>query len=136
MFAKLPVEIIFNIFSFEGSLRYRNGKWMDPLDLPKEIKEKISNCIKRKYNSIDTYRQEVGWSVEIQPLKRLSLYIRKGSYSNVSAISEAEGSIVLPNPDYIGDYRIIHYKNSICHSGLTTFPYILIDDITTFNVIW
>ena len=121
MLSKLPVEIINIILSFEGSLRYRNGKWMNPLDLPKEIKEIISNCIKRKYNSIDTYREIVGWSVEIHTYKRLSLYIRKESYSN---------------PDYIGDYRIINYKNSICHSGEMTFPNILIDDITTFNVIW
>ena len=114
-------DILHLILSFEGSLRYRNGKWMNPLDLPKEIKEIISNCIKRKYNSIDTYREIVGWSVEIHTYKRLSLYIRKESYSN---------------PDYIGDYRIINYKNSICHSGEMTFPNILIDDITTFNVIW
>jgi hypothetical protein len=115
----INTDISHLILSFEGSLKYRNGKWMNPLDLPKEIQEKISNCIKRKYNSIDIYREIVGWSVEIHTYKRLSLFIRKESDS-----------------DYIGDYRIINYKNSICHSGEMTFATMLIDDITTFNVIW
>lgn len=128
MFSNLPIEIINNILSFEGTLRYRNGKWMNPLNLPKKIKEKILNCIKRKYNSIDKDHKIVCWSVEIHTYKRLSLFIRKDSFlSNLDYIG-------LDN--YVGDYRIINYKKSICHSGEMTFTTMLIDDITTFNVIW
>lgn len=130
MYSKLPVELSNLILYFEGSLKYRNGKWMDPLNVSKEIKEKISKCIKRKYNSIDTYRGIVVWSVDINTCKRMSLYIRKESIYDI----HNEGNIVFS--EYVGNYRIITYKPTICKSGDMTYTNMLIDNIDTFSVIW
>ena len=129
MLSKLPVELINIILYFEGSLRYRNGKWMNPLDVSKEIKEKITKCIKRKYNSIYPDRKIVVWSVDVHTHKRMSLFIRKRSYSYVS-----QENIGLD--DTIGDYRIINYKEGIIINGNETYKNMLIDDITLFNFIW
>jgi hypothetical protein len=129
MISKLPVEIINLILHFEGSLKYRNGKWMDPLNVSKEIKEKISKCIKRKYNSIDPYRGIVIWTVEIHTCKRMALYIRKES---IYIIQNEECRF----DEYVGNYRIITYKPTICHSGEMTYTNMLIDDIDTYSVIW
>lgn len=126
MLSELPVELINIILSFEGSLRYRNGKWMNRLDSSKEMKEKISNCIKRKHNSIDSDREMVIWSVDVHTHKQLSLFIRK-SYSH--------GEYIGPD-DTIGDYRIISYKEGIIISGKDIYPNMLIDNITRFNFIW
>ena len=127
MFSNLHVELINLILSFEGSLKYRNGKWMNPLlDLPKEIKDTLSNCIKIKYKSIIDHREIVVWSVAINTYKRLSLFIRKEMYSRYS------------NPDYIGlteyigEYHIINYKSVNCHRD-RDYPR---HEITTFDVIW
>lgn len=124
MFSNLPVELIDIILSYEGSLRNRNGKWMNQLDLPKEIKEKISKCIQRKYNSKYPNPEKVEWSVNIHTHKRLSLYIRKESYSHVS------------NTEYKGDYRIISYKEGVIIMGGEKFKSMLVDKITTYNFIW
>ena len=131
MLSNLPVELINIILYFEGSLRNRNGKWMNPLDVSKEIKEKISKCIKRKHRSIDTYREMVCWGVDIHTHKHLSLYIRKEIYSHYSNTEY----IVGPN-EYIGDYRIINYKEGVIISGKDIYPKMYIDEITTFNFIW
>ena len=127
MLSKLPVELINIILSFEGSLRYRNGKWMNPLNSPKEIKDKITKCIKRKYNSIYPDRKIVVWSVDVHTHKRMSLFIRKGSYSHRDFTGP---------DDTIGDYRIINYKEGIIINGNETYKNMLIDDITLFNFIW
>ena len=130
MYSKLPVEITNLILYFEGSLKYRNGKWMNPLNVSKEIKEKISKCIKRKYNSIDPYRGIVVWSVDINTCKRLALYIRK------------EFIYIIQNEENIrydetrGNYRIITYIPTICKSGEMTYTNMLIGDIDTYSVIW
>ena len=130
MFSNLPVELIDIILSYDGSLRNRNGKWMNQLDLPKEIKDKISKCINRKYNSNYPQRKTVEWCVDIHTHKRLSLYIRKESYSHVS-----NTEYIGPN-EYIGDYRIISYKEGVIISGEKKYKNMLIDEITTFNFIW
>jgi hypothetical protein len=119
MFSNLPVELLNNILFFEGSLHYRNGKWMNPLNLPKEIKEKISKCIYRKYDSIYILRDTVEWMVNINTHKRLALYIRK---KNIGFEEQ-----------FIGDYRIITYKEGIIHCGIQTYTSMFIDEIITFT---
>ena len=119
MFSNLPVELHNNILSFEGSLHYRNGKWMNPLNLPKEIKEKISKCVYRKCDSIYYMRDTVEWMVNINTHKSLSLYIRKENMGF--------------GEQYIGDYRIITYKEGICYNGEQIITTMFLDEIIIFT---
>ena len=78
LFGNLPVELIHQILLLEGSLKNRNGKWMNQIKIKKETKYKISQCINLKFKSNLKSFEMVAWGVQISNTKKkLSLFIQK-----------------------------------------------------------
>ena len=83
LFGNLPVELIYQILSWEGSLKYRNGKWMNQIKITKENEESLNKCIERKFKSIFNDFKMVSWVKRIPNTEKyFNLYIqRMGGYS-------------------------------------------------------
>ena len=83
LFGNLPVELIHQILSWEGSLKDRNGKWMNQIKITKENEETMNKCVERKFKSILNHLKMVSWVKRIPNTEKyFYLYIeRMGGYS-------------------------------------------------------
>jgi hypothetical protein len=77
-FNNLPPDMIHQILCWEGSLKYRNGKWVNQIQIKEETKKCLNHCIQRKYKSILKSDKMVVWKVNFpNTTKSLSLFILK-----------------------------------------------------------
>ena len=83
LFGNLPVELIHHILLLEGSLKDRNGKWMNQIKITKENEESLNKCVERKFKSIFNDLKMVFWVKRIPNTEKyFNLYIeRMGGYS-------------------------------------------------------
>ena len=85
LFHHLPKELIHYILSLEGSLKRRNGKWMNQLRTSEETRQKITSCISHKYYFCSNFSKMnyIFWRFQIPNTKNNNTkYISSYTFSN------------------------------------------------------
>ena len=118
IFTKLPDDIIFLILSFDNTLKFRNGKWMNQIlekDPRKEMLKKIPKSIYIP-NFLDEYISEDIHYHHYNKLCRLYVSIRNGKKEMIHYTYYTDQGEFYYEYIYISSGRYIGYahKQSYC----------------------